>query len=131
MKRPLIVAVDFDGTIVDHRFPKIGPDIPGALLSLRRLQEADVRLILWTMRSGEHLQAAVDYLTARLPKPLFGVNQNPEQASWTSSPKAYAQVYVDDAALGCPLRWFPGFARAAVDWSVVLPSLLTLLNERE
>ncbi len=126
MKQPLVVAVDFDGTIVDHRFPKIGADVPGALLSLRRLQEADVRLILWTMRSGPHLDEAVAYLHARLPAPLFGVNANPEQSSWSTSPKAYAQVYVDDAAFGCPLRWFPGFARAAVDWSIVLPALLSL-----
>ena len=53
------------------------------------------------MRSGETLQEAYDYLKDNGIE-LFGVNKNPEQ-NWSTSPKAYCHVYIDDAALGCPL----------------------------
>lgn len=47
---------------------------------------------------------------------LYGINHNPEQSSWTSSPKAYAQLYIDDSALGCPLVTYRDGARPHVDW---------------
>lgn len=51
---------------------------------------------------------------------LYGVQTNPEQSSWTSSPKAYANVYIDDAALGCPLKVDVGLSdRPFVDWAAV------------
>ena len=72
------------------------------------------RLILWTMRSGHYLEEAMEYL-AEHGVELWAVNQNPEQRSWTDSPKAYCHLYIDDAALGCPLVE-PGTRRAYVDW---------------
>ena len=121
--RTLTFAVDFDGTCVDHRFPDVGPDVPGAVETLRALTERGHRIILWTMRSagqdsGDPLADAVEWFRVR-GIPLFGVNGNPEQGSWTQSPKAYAQVYIDDAALGAPLRAFGAFRKKAVDWSIV------------
>jgi len=50
--------------------------------------------------------------------PLVGINGNPEQGSWTISPKAYAHIYIDDAALGCPLIK-PYQSRPYVDWKAV------------
>lgn len=50
--------------------------------------------------------------------PLLGVNQNPTQHKWTTSPKAYAQLYIDDAALGCPLI-LPTSGRPYVDWNAI------------
>lgn len=88
------------------------------------LREMDVRLILWTMRSGAELDAAVAYLTANGIE-LWGVNRNPEQGSWSASPKAYAAYYVDDAAIGCPLV-FQESARPWVDWPGVMRSLRKL-----
>ena len=56
------IAVDFDGTIVEHEFPDIGPPVPGAIESLKRFQDAGVKIILWTTRSN---QAAVIMWTGR------------------------------------------------------------------
>lgn len=53
MLKPIIIAIDFDGTVVDHRFPDVGPDAPGALPVLRKIVEKGHKIILWTMRSGE------------------------------------------------------------------------------
>lgn len=130
-----VIAVDFDGTCVDHRYPDVGANAPGAVETLLELVVPDdpnaleTRLILWTMRSGEHLVAARSWF-ARHGIPLFGVNENPDQKSWTDSPKAYAQVYIDDAALGCPLISIPGFARPCVDWSAVRSRLCAEVVER-
>ena len=85
MPRPLIIAVDFDGTIVEHAYPQIGRAVPGAVDGMRQLQEMGAKIILWTMRSGDELVAAEGYLAGSGIE-LFGVNENPEQGSWTSSP---------------------------------------------
>lgn len=66
------------------------------------------------MRSGKELEEAVDWFKGH-SIPLYGVNTNPGQKEWTQSPKAYAQLYIDDAALGCPLHHKEGL-RGFVDW---------------
>ena len=96
-----IIGIDFDGTIVEHAYPEIGAPVPGAIDTMKDLIANGHRIILWTMRSGETLQEAYDYLKDNGIE-LFGVNKNPEQ-DWSTSPKAYCHVYIDDAALGCPL----------------------------
>ena len=127
--KKLTICVDFDGTCVTHEFPKIGKDI-GAVPVLKRLVKAGHRLILWTMRSnqkkitsgddeilgnpGQYLTDAVNWFKEN-DIPLFGINENPEQKSWTSSPKAYGHLYIDDAAVGCPLA-ITISPRPFVDW---------------
>lgn len=113
-----IVAVDFDGTIVDHRFPEIGAPVPEALRVLRRLVDLKFRIIVWTMRSEEFLKAAQDFMAKHLID-VWSFNANPTQHTWSSSPKAYAHYYIDDSAIGCPLLTVPGFARPCVDWRKV------------
>lgn len=117
------ICFDFDGTCVYHRYPEIGDPVPGALDTLKELQEAGHRLILFTMRSGSELQEAVDYLES-YDIELFGININPTQTHWTQSPKAYGQVYIDDAALGCPLKMRQNEPRPFVDWDKVKTLLL-------
>jgi hypothetical protein len=95
------ICVDFDGTCVTHEYPRVGRDI-GAQAVLRNLVSAGHDLILFTMRSGESLQDAVDWFEKN-EIPLYGINENPLQKEWTQSPKAYGQIYIDDAALGVPL----------------------------
>ncbi len=112
----MIIAIDFDGTVVTHEYPRIGEDV-GAVPVLRAMASKGHQLILFTMRSGDELQQAVDWFTAN-GIPLWGINTNPDQKAWTNSPKAYAQLYIDDAALGCPLI-VPGSGRPYVDWSEV------------
>lgn len=113
-----IVAVDFDGTCVFHEYPKIGADVPNAVHVLKRLNENKVKIILWTIRSGEHLEAAVKWFAARGIE-LWAVNKNPQQRFWSKSPKAYAPVYIDDAALGCPVIIPPDTSRPFADWFAI------------
>ena len=99
----MVLNLDFDGTVVKHEFPNIGGDI-GAIPVLKRLVAAGHKLILFTMRSGETLDAAVKWF-ADNGIPLFGIQKNPTQGTWTSSPKSYAELMIDDSALGCPLMY--------------------------
>ena len=119
----MIIAVDFDGTCVDHRFPEVGPSLPGAVATLQALIGQGHKLILWTMRSGEHQLAAEQWFRDN-EIGLWGIQGNPEQSSWTSSPKAYAQLYIDDAAFGAPLVQLAWMKRKGIDWDVVRARLL-------
>lgn len=123
----IILAIDFDGTCVEHKYPEIGPDIPNAVEVLRNLTEDGVQLILYTMRSGRYLQDAIQWFANR-QIPLYGINENPTQKTWTSSPKVYAHYYIDDAAVGCPLI-YPKEGRPYVDWDMVAIKLDTLLHK--
>lgn len=111
----LIIAVDFDGTCVTHNYPKVGRNI-GAEIVLKALHEKGVRLIVHTMRSNDKLRDAEDWFRDN-GIALFGVNENSEQKAWTQSPKPYAHLYIDDAALGVPLMYRTDMSnRPFVDW---------------
>lgn len=122
----MIIAVDFDGTIVEHRYPEIGEALPGAIEYLKEFQAKGAQLILHTMRGALDELAAVMFCRAA-GLSFWGVNENPEQKAWTVSPKIYAHLYIDDAALGCPLALIQG-GRPAVDWSVVGPRVLNMIE---
>jgi hypothetical protein len=128
------IAIDFDGTCVTHEFPNIGLDI-GAAPVLKELVKNGHRLILFTMRSDRLQESLCDnpeiedvygtFLTDAIKWfqkndiPLYGIQKNPQQG-WTTSPKAYAHLYIDDAALGCPLRYDATLSkRPFVDWLAV------------
>lgn len=114
----MYIAIDFDGTCVTHDYPRIGKDI-GSVTVLKRLVEAGHKLILNTMRSGKELQDAIDWFNENGIE-LYGANENPTQKRWTQSPKVYAHLYIDDAALGCPLRMNSNLSdRPFVDWEGV------------
>ncbi len=113
-----VIAVDFDGTCVEHNYPAIGMDVEGAVDVLRTLNKHGHRIILNTMRSGQRLEAAVRWFRDRKIE-LWAVNRNPEQECWTTSPKVYADIYIDDSALGCPLIFLEGVRRPVVNWSKV------------
>ena len=128
----MIIGIDFDGTCVTHEFPNIGQSI-GAEKVLRRLIDAGHGLILFTMRSdskevksnspdivgidGNYLTDAVNWFKER-DIPLYGINTNPTQLLWTTSPKAYCDLYIDDAGLGVPLIK-PSDGRPFVWWEKV------------
>ena len=116
----MVIAVDFDGTCVTHEYPNVGKNI-GAEIVLKALTDEGHDLILYTMRdhpadSGvqDPLQEAIDWFSQN-DIPLFGVNENPTQKSWTTSPKPYANLYIDDAALGMLTIMLSG-GRPFVDW---------------
>lgn len=129
-----IIGVDFDGTCVTHEFPNIGKDI-GAVKVLKRIVEKGHKIILFTMRSdredvktthdlihphgGNYLTQAVQWFEDNGIE-LYGVNRNPAQSSWTDSPKPYCTIYIDDSALGCPLKFDTEYSkRPFVDWEKV------------
>jgi hypothetical protein len=136
----MILAIDFDGTLCEHRFPDIGAEVPGAFKWLKKFQAAGAKLILWTMRSdgrtgegkenGPVLTEAVEWCRERGVE-FWAVNENPEQKTWTQSPKAYAQLYIDDAAACCPLRESRrSGGRPMVDWAAVGPAVMELLKPK-
>jgi len=102
----MIIAVDFDGTIVKHRYPSIGKEIPDAIKTLKLLQKRGHRLILWTYRSGEKLEKAIQFCKKR-GLFFYSVNSNfeGEEIDNTISRKIYADIYIDDRnLLGIP-KW--------------------------
>ena len=123
----LTLCIDFDGTMVEHEFPYLGKPIDDSVYWMQRYVVAGAKIVLWTMRSGRELQHAVDYC-AQAGIELYGVNRNPSQDEWTSSPKAYGNIYIADAAFGCPLVFEDG-KRPYVDWSVVGPAVYKLIEE--
>ena len=115
------IVIDFDGTVVKHRYPAVGEDI-GAVPVLRKLVKNGHRLVLSTMRSRNNegvdtLQPAIDWFNEH-EIPLYGINENPSQKEWTSSPKVYGNVYIDDGALGAPLKTNPDDPIPFYDWSI-------------
>ena len=73
------------------------------------------------MRSGEQLDQAVAWFKLAKVR-LYGVQVNPTQHKWTTSPKAYGQLIIDDAALGCPLI-YPESGRPYADWKTIKAKL--------
>ena len=118
------MCVDFDGTIVEHAYPAVGPPVPGAIATMKALQRAGIKLILWTMRDGKELNDAVEYLQ-QAGIELWAVNRNPAQDSWTTSPKAHGHLYIDDCAFGCPLLPHGVVSdRPMVDWETIVDTLV-------
>ena len=119
----MIIAIDFDGTVVTHDYPEVGKDI-GAVPVLKELVENGHKLIIYTMRSGDKLNDAINWFFDN-DIAYWAVQQNPTQKDWTESPKCYAELYIDDAALGCPLKFNPYFSgREFVDWDAVREFLI-------
>lgn len=100
------IAVDFDGTIVENLYPKIGRERPFALRTLRALQEKGFLLILWTCRSGADLDAAVDFCRKGGVE-FYAVNENYDgELSHGGCPrKIDADIYIDDRNLGGLPSW--------------------------
>lgn len=110
------IAIDFDGTVVTHEYPNVGVPADNAVEVLDKIITAGHNIILFTMRSGKELQDAVDWYKS-YNIPLFGINTNPNQLRWTSSPKAWADLYIDDCGINCPVRLQNGFR--VVDWKEI------------
>lgn len=102
----MIIAVDFDGTIVEHAYPAIGKPIPFAIDVLKRLQsECHHQLILWSVREGQLLDEAVEYCRSRGLE-FYAVNRNfPEENPAESARKLTADLFIDDRNLGGIPDW--------------------------
>ena len=100
----MIIAVDFDGTIVKHKYPSIGKEIPYAIKTLKLFQEKGHKLILWTYRSGKELDKAVHFCEKR-GLIFHAINNNFEGEEFDNSysRKILADIYIDDRnLLGIP-----------------------------
>lgn len=103
----MVIAVDFDGTIVEHRYPRIGEEVPFAVETLKLLQQDKHRLILWSVREDELLQEAVDWCKARGLE-FYAVNKDypEEQRSHQGfSRKLKADLFIDDRNIGGLPDW--------------------------
>lgn len=115
-EKQLTIAVDFDGTIVEHRYPEIGKEMLFAFQTLRELQAKGHRLILWTFRHGKALEDAVEYCEQNGVE-FFAVNRSfPEEEfdATQESRKIDADLFIDDRNFG----GFPGWGRI---WAMIYP----------
>ncbi|SHI35478.1 hypothetical protein SAMN04488096_101255 [Mesonia phycicola] len=104
--KSLIIAVDFDGTIVESRYPEIGETKIFAFETLKKLEQEGHRLILWTYRHGKRLQEAVDFCEKNGIK-FYAVNQSypEEEFDPAISRKINADIFIDDRNVGGFLGW--------------------------
>lgn len=112
--KSMVIGIDFDGTMVTHAYPKLGKPLDYAIETVIKLQEVGHKIILYTMRSDDRLQEAIDYLEDE-GIVLWAVNENPSQKHWTNSPKIFCNLVIDDNALGCPST-VEASGRLIVDW---------------
>ena len=103
----MIIAVDFDGTIVEHRYPEIGQEIPFAIDTLKMLQKEGHRLILWSVREGKLLDEAVEFCRERGLE-FYSVNSNYTEEKDNHehfSRKLKADMFIDDRNIGGLPDW--------------------------
>lgn len=117
-----IIAIDFDGTVVTHAYPHMGMDA-GAVPVLKEAR-------------GERLQTHpvhhAQRTTTRKSRPMVQGTENSavrhqresRAEVLTSSPKVHADLYIDDSALGCPIRFMDGVARPVADWVKIRQQLV-------
>ncbi|MFB6343883.1 BT0820 family HAD-type phosphatase [Saccharicrinis sp. FJH2] len=102
----MLIAVDFDGTIVEHDYPAIGKEIPFAIETLKKLQEEGHDLVLWTYRAGKELDEAVDYCKSEGLE-FYAVNAAypGDEVDAYNSRKILADIYIDDRNVGGLPDW--------------------------
>lgn len=114
--RGIKIAVDFDGTIVEHEYPAIGKEMLFAFQTLKELEKRGALLILWTFRAGKELDEAVEFCKKNGIE-FYAVNKNyPEEVFEESkvSRKINADIYIDDRNIG----GFPGWSNI---WQILNP----------
>jgi hypothetical protein len=117
------IAVDFDGTIVEHAYPAIGREMPFAFSTLKEMQKAGHNLILWTYRTGKELDDAVEFCR-RNGIEFYAVNNSypEEEMNEHISRKISADIYIDDRNIG----GFPGWGEI---WQMLNPGEITYKNK--
>lgn len=119
----MIIAVDFDGTIVEHKYPAIGKEIPFAIDTLKKLAKEQHRIILWTVRQGKLLEDAVNYCKEQGLE-FYAINRNyPEEKE--NSPSSYirklqADLWIDDRNVG-----------GLPDWGIIYQMIHNKLTYRD
>ena len=112
----MIIAVDFDGTIVEHRYPDIGREKPFAIETLKKLANEQHRLILWTVRKGKLLQEAVEFCRTR-GLDFYAVNRNFPEENEPEERKLRADLWIDDRNLGGLPDWGTIYRMIKNNWT--------------
>ena len=133
---PFRVAIDFDRTIAQDEFPNIGDPVDGAMDWISKFSEHGFEVALWTIRSGERLTEALNWLDVRAIFVDFvngyyydfddGTMERKMDGDWNGSPKMYAHIYIDDKAFGCPLVTPGNGGPKVVDWEKVGPEIVKM-----
>ena len=121
----MIIAIDFDGTIVDDIYPDIGAEVPLALDYIKQWQEEN-DIVLYTMRERKELEDAEMFLVNKGVN-LFSSNSNLNM--WYNSRKIFANLHIDNASFGCPLIKIEGFKKPCADWNVIGPITTKIIKE--
>lgn len=110
-----VIAVDFDGTIVEHAYPRIGKEMLFAFQTLKALQKKGHKLILWTIRDGHLLDEAVEFCRQHGVE-FYAVNHSypDERFDLSMSRKINVDVFIDDRNVG----GFPGWSAV---WQMLHP----------
>ena len=118
------IAVDFDGTIVEHQYPEIGKEKLFAFEALREMQKKGFKLILWTVRSGEKLEEAIEFCRNKGVE-FYAVNKNyPEEViDEDFTRKLEVDIYIDDRNIG----GFPGWSAV---WQMLNPDEKVLIHQK-
>lgn len=116
-----IIAVDFDGTIVESRYPKIGKPMLFAFETMKKLQEMGHPLILWTYRSGKYLDEAVEFCRDNGIE-FYAVNKSypEEEFDESISRKIAADIFIDDRNVGGFIGWGEVY-RQLINSEAILP----------
>lgn len=107
MEGPLKIAIDFDGTIVEHKYPEIGKEIPFAIETIKALQKQKHQLVLWTYRSGRELDEAVEYCRKNGIE-FYAINASYPEEEFDedfASRKIEADIFIDDRNIGGLVPW--------------------------
>lgn len=116
----LKIAVDFDGTLVKHRYPEIGEALTEGIKFLISLQKTNgVKIYLDTMRSGKELKDAVKFCKENGLE-FDALGPHPSQKRWTDSPKCHADYSIDDRNIATPVL-YDEIGRPYVDWKRLIP----------
>lgn len=109
------IAIDFDGTIVEHEYPAIGKEKLFAFQTLKELEKLGARLILWTFRAGKELDEAIEYCRKNGIE-FYAVNKSYPEETFddTVSRKIDADIFIDDKNIG----GFPGWSGV---WQILTP----------
>lgn len=101
-----VIAVDFDGTIVEHKYPAIGKEMLFAFATLKELNKKGHKLILWTYRVGAYLDEAVEFCKQNGVE-FYAVNKNfpDEVMDETVARKLLADIFIDDRNVGGFIGW--------------------------
>lgn len=117
--RPIWVGLDIDSTVISHCYDQMDGKDLGAIPWLRICQDKyGARFLIHSMRAGPSAEIAKQWLEERGIR-IYGINSQPGQENWTASPKCFAQLYVDDRAVGTPL-----LPTGDINWQLYGPMVL-------